>query len=279
MEVTAKYPGSFGEILQGNLGEKPVLVSSPINLYTYVRLFESKKEKKFYRNIKANKFIKNILIDWEYEDYINTIHIEINSKIPRGKGLASSTADICATYKCLTKLFKKNYSIEELQKHCLNIEPTDSIIFNEFTLFDYKKGSFKEELGPYIKFYILVFEGNRIINTLDFNNKNLKKMSSIEDLIPDLKESIEKRNIKNISQISEESIKRNFHRLTYDYFNIVKEYKNKTGGLGIIGCHSGDALGIVYDNKENLIKAEKNITDTGNLKKYTLETLLSAEEI
>lgn len=279
MEITAKYPGSFGEILQGNLGEKPVLVSSPINLYTSVRLFESKKEKNFYRNIKANKFIKNILIDWGHKDYINTIHIEINSRIPRGKGLASSTADLCATYKCLTKLFEKNYSIEELQKHCLTIEPTDSIIFNEFTLFDYKKGSFKEKLGSYIKFYILVFEGSRIINTLDFNNKNLKKMSSIEDLIPDLKESIEKRNIKNISQISEESIKRNFNRLTYDYFNVVEKYKNKTEGLGIIGCHSGDALGIVYDNKENLLKAEKNITDTGNLTKYTLETVLNVEEI
>lgn len=47
MEVRAKYPGSFGEILQGNLGgEKPVLVSSPINLYTCVRLFESKNKKK-----------------------------------------------------------------------------------------------------------------------------------------------------------------------------------------------------------------------------------------
>ncbi len=80
-------------------------------------------------------------------------------------------------------------------------------------MFDYKKGSFKEKLGPYVKFYILVLEGNRIINTLDFNNKNLKKMNSIEDLIPDLKESIEKRNIKNISQISEESIKRNFHKI------------------------------------------------------------------
>ena len=249
MEVTAKYPGSFGEILQGNLGEKPVLVSSPINLYTYVRLFESKKEKNFYRNSKANKFIKNILTDWAYRDYINTIHIEINSRIPRGKGLASSTADLCATYKCLTKLFEKNYSIEELQKHCLAIEPTDSIIFNEFTLFDYKKGSFKEKLGPYIKFHILVFEG------------------------------IEKRNIKNISQISEESIKRNFNRLTYDYFNIVEEYKNKTGGLGIIGCHSGDALGIVYDNKEDLSKAEKNIIYTGNLKKYTLETVLNVRDM
>ncbi len=49
----------------------------------------------------------------------------------------------------------------------------------------------------------------------------------MEDLIPDLKESIEKRNIKNISQISEESIKRNFHRLTYDYFNIVEKYKKQ----------------------------------------------------
>ncbi|WP_409069528.1 kinase [Clostridium sp. FAM 1755] len=275
MEFTVKYPGSFGEILQGNFWEKPVLVSSPINLYTYVRLFESKNKKKFHRNIKANKFIKNILTDWEYQDYINTIHVEVNSRIPRGKGLASSTADLCATYKCLTKLFKKNYSIEELQKHCLIIEPTDAIIFNEFTLFDYKKGSLKERLGPYIKFYILVLEGNRIINTIDFNNKNLKKMTSIEDLIPDLKESIKKRNIKNISEISEESIKRNFNRLPYDYFNMVDKYKNKTGGLGIIGCHSGDALGIVYDNKEDLLRAEKNIIDIGNLKKYTLETVLN----
>ncbi|NFN87143.1 kinase [Clostridium sporogenes] len=275
MEFTAKYPGSFGEILQGNLGEKPVLVSSPINLYTYVRLFESKNKKKFHRNIKANKFIQNILTDWKYEDYINTIHVEINSKIPRGKGLASSTADLCATYKCLTKLFKKDYSIKELQKHCLIIEPTDGIIFNEFTLFDYKKGSIKERLGSYIKFYILVLQGNRIINTIDFNNKNLKKMTSIEDLIPDLKESIEKRNIKNISEISEESIKRNFNRLPYDYFNMVDKYKNTTGGLGIVGCHSGDALGIVYDNKEDLLQAKRNIIDVGNLKKYTLETILN----
>ncbi|MCS4525248.1 hypothetical protein JTT07_19565 [Clostridium botulinum] len=65
------------------------------------------KRKNFYKNIKANKFIKNILTDWKYEDYINTIHMEINSKIPRGKGLASSTADLCATYKCLIQLFKK----------------------------------------------------------------------------------------------------------------------------------------------------------------------------
>ncbi|KQB76655.1 kinase, partial [Clostridium butyricum] len=46
MEVTAKYPGSFGEILQGNLGEKPVLVSSLYYIHTF-RLFESKKRKKF----------------------------------------------------------------------------------------------------------------------------------------------------------------------------------------------------------------------------------------
>ncbi|WP_251860079.1 kinase [Clostridium sp. Marseille-Q2269] len=278
MEVTSRYPGSFGEILQGNLGEKPVLVSSPINLYTYVRLFESRKQKKLYKNIKANKFIENILIDWGYTYYINNIHIEINSKIPRGKGLASSTADLCATYKALTQLFKKNYYIEELQKNCLKIEPTDSIIFDEFTLFDYKNGSFKEKLGPYIKFYILVFQGNRIINTLDFNNIP-QKMNSIEDLIPDVTKSIEKKDIKNIAKISEESIKRNFHRLSYDYFNIVSEYKNRNGGLGIIGCHSGDALGIVYDNKEDLMRVKKKLTPIKNIKNYTLETVLNIKNV
>ncbi|RUT63659.1 kinase, partial [Clostridium botulinum] len=38
MEVRAKYPGSFGEILQGNLGEN-LCWFLPLYLYTCVRLF------------------------------------------------------------------------------------------------------------------------------------------------------------------------------------------------------------------------------------------------
>ncbi len=54
MEVTAKYPGSFGEILQGNLGEKPVLVSSPI---IYIHALDYLKAKKKRISIETLKQI------------------------------------------------------------------------------------------------------------------------------------------------------------------------------------------------------------------------------
>lgn len=274
MESRAKHPGSFGEILQGNLGEKSLLVSPPINLYSNVRIFESYKEKDPNTNIKVNRFMKNLLLNWGYEEFIKNIYIEVKSEIPRGKGLASSTADICAVYKALINMFKKPYSEEELILHSVKIEPTDSIIFNKFTLFDYKKGKFKEELGDYIKFHILVFQGNKIINTIEFNKKDLPPMKSIEDLIPKLRQSILKSDLQGIGEISTESIKRNFVRLNYDYFNLVSKHKNETNGLGIIGCHSGDALGIIYDNKQDLIKSFNLCKRYKNLNTYTLETLI-----
>lgn len=273
MESRAKHPGSFGEILQGNLGEKSLLVSPPINLYSNVRIFESYKEKDPNTNIKVNRFMKNLLLNWGYEEFIKNIYIEVKSEIPRGKGLASSTADICAVYKALINMFKKPYSEEELILNSVKIEPTDSIIFNKFTLFDYKKGKFKEELGDYIKFHILVFQGNKIINTIEFNKKDLPPMKSIEDLIPKLRQSILKSDLEGIGEISTESIKRNFVRLNYDYFNLVSKHKNETNGLGIIGCHSGDALGIIYDNKQDLIKSFNLCKRYKNLNTYTLETL------
>ncbi|NEZ46981.1 kinase [Clostridium niameyense] len=275
MEFRAKHPGSFGEILQGTLGEKSLLVSTPINLYTNIRIFESYKGKKTKTNIKVNKFMEILLLNWGYKEFIKNIHIEIKSEIPRGKGLASSTADICAVYKALTNMFKKPYSEKELILNSVKVEPTDSIIFDKFTLFDYKTGKFKEELGNYIKFYILVFQGNKIINTIEFNKRDLPPMESIEDLIPKLRQSILKSDLRGIGEISTESIKRNFTRLNYDYFDLVSKYKNETNGLGIVGCHSGDALGIIYDNKQDLIKSSNLCKKYKGLNTYTLETLIN----
>ncbi|GAA0739046.1 kinase [Clostridium oceanicum] len=318
MEYNSKYPGSFGEVLQGNFKGKDILVSFPINLYTNVKIFKNdlknqnvrvnnlninntietnnirifrknfknnkfkilnKTEGKIYSNIKyrnnfkASMFMKKILENWGYSDFYKKFHIEIKSQIPKGKGLASSTADICATYKVLTKIFNKPYLEEELTKFSLEIEPTDSIIFDKFNIFDYKYGKYKEEIGEYIKFYILAFEGNRIINTVNFNKKNLPSMEKVDDLVPILKEGILKKDIDRISYVSTESIIRNLHRVTYSYLDFVIDYKNRTYGSGIIGAHSGNALGIIYKDKETLNKALKGYKPYGDLRVYPLESV------
>lgn len=277
MEFTINYPGSFGEILQGKVNNKDLLLSCPVNIYTQVKVFECNSIHKKYNNKKSADFLRNILELWGYGHHDNTIDIEINSKIPYGKGLASSTADLCGVYYCLLKMFSREFNEPELIEQCIKIEPTDSIIFKEMTLFDYKKGLYKKQMGEYIPYNILAFEGNQVVDTVEFNRKNIPELSNVDDLIPILEESIKEKNLKKLAYVSTESIIRNQKRLYYDFLEQIIDIKDKTHGLGIMGAHSGNVLGIIYEDEEKLNYAKELTQNVTNCKVYSVSTLSSIE--
>lgn len=250
MEATAYYPGSVGEIIQGNMGGIDVLTSCPINLYTRVRVFESSYPHNHHKNYKAVKFMYNILKRWNCEKFIGKLNIDIHSQIPIGKGFASSTADLCAVYNALLKLFKRKFNEKELIEECLRLEPTDSIIFKEMTLFDYKRGAFKKTIGKYMEFNVLIFEGKTRVNTIEFNRKVLPEHKDIADLITVLIEAVEERNLTKLAHCSTESILRNQHRLKYNFLDNILSIMNRIDGLGVIGAHSGNCLGIILEDIE-----------------------------
>ncbi|WP_010237612.1 GHMP family kinase ATP-binding protein [Clostridium arbusti] len=268
MESTAYYPGSVGEIVQGSIEGIDVLTSCPINLYTKVRIFEDNCTYNYQRNYKTYKFMFNMLKRWGHESFAETLKIYINSRIPIGKGFASSTADLCALYSALIKLFKRKYNEIELMEECLKIEPTDSIIFNKMTLFDYKNGRFKKKIGSYMEFYVLIFEGKDRINTIEFNKKDLPQHKDISDLIPNLIEGVRERNLKKLAFCSTESIVRNQHRLRYDFLEDILNIMKKVHGIGILGAHSGNCLGIILDDVEKL-RYYKNYNNDNELKGYS----------
>lgn len=211
MEAAAYYPGSVGELMQGNFQGRDILLSCPINLYTRVKVFESMFPISKYKNDKTARFLLNMLIRWGYERYYKTLDIEICSQIPTGKGFASSTADLCELYNALAGLFNRDFNQQELIEECIHIEPTDSIIFREMTLFDYKNGMFHESIGSYIEFYILVYEGPNIVDTLEFNRKSTQPLRNIDDLVPILKNAVIKKILDKLVQ---------FHLKVYDEINI-----------------------------------------------------------
>ncbi|BDR63669.1 GHMP family kinase ATP-binding protein [Clostridium tetani] len=273
MEKITVYPGSFGEIIQGKFREKDILCSCPINLYTKVRVYETLEEKNINMHYKSYKFMLNILKEWGYDKYFHNLSIDIKSQVPRGKGFASSTADLAAVYNCLINIFQKQYNQKELIDNCIKIEPTDSIIFDELTLFDYRKGNYRESIGKCPQFNILVFEGDKVVNTVEFNNKPLPPLSNIEDLVPTLKEGIKNKDINKIAYCSTESIVRNTNRLEYSILPIVLKIQKEIGAYGIIGAHSGDALGIIYegDIKDDIFNKYFNILK--GIKTYKVKSL------
>ena len=278
MQAVQCYPGSLGEIIQGKAYGKELLLSCPVNLFTRVMVFECILP--VYRNKypKCKKFMKNTLESWGYRLNFDHLDIKIKSDIPIGKGFASSTADITALYLSLLKLFNREYDQHELIRNAIDIEPTDSIIFPKMTLFDYKNGNFNETLGNYLEFYVLAFEGQRVIDTVEFNKNVQSDLANIDDLIPNLKQAIKEGSIQQLADISTESIFRNQYRLNYNILPIIKEIQNKTGGIGIIGAHSGDFLGIIYS--ENIMMKsvfDYNISVPG-YKSYVLKTIVNCKQ-
>lgn len=257
MEAITTYPGSCGEIIQGNYEGRDMLVSCPVNLYTTVKVKECKNPVNRNKYIKSSILLDNLLKKWGYSNLSHSFDIEIDSSIPVGKGFSGSTADLCGVYISLLKLFNRKYDIQEIIEEFTRIEPTDSIIFENMTLFDYKKGEKYKSIGQYIKFYILAFEGQRVIDTITFNKRPLPPLLDMKDTFQLLKEGVEACDIAKIAQASTLSIKRNMSRLPYDIFPLVKNIMLKTGGKGIMGGHSGDVLGIIYDDMERFLYAQK----------------------
>jgi len=268
MRVNFYYPGSIGEVLQGKVKGRDMLVSFPVNLYTCVEVFKEKFEEKEVEkeNIKSYTFLNNILRRWKLEGK-EKLGLKITSQIPKGKGFASSTADLCALYHCLVRYFNRKFDIKELIEEAIRIEPTDSIVFNKATLFDYKSGQYFEILGDYMEFYVYVFEGLEEVDTINFNLSVKEPLAEVDDLFQLLKNSIKNKDVKLLAQVSTESIKRNQKRLYYPILDEVISIMRKTGGFGIIGGHSGNFLGIIYDSKVDLdIRLE-------GYKSYLVETL------
>ena len=64
------------------------------------------------------------------------ISLNINSQIPVGKGMASSTADIGATIKATLSMLGKSLTGEEISKLAVKIEATDSLLLNRHSIFN-----------------------------------------------------------------------------------------------------------------------------------------------
>ncbi len=92
-----------------------------------------------------------------------------------------------------------------------------------------------------------------------------------------IRDGVESADITKIAQASAISIRRNSNRLSYDIYNSVEKLNRVTGGLGLIGGHSGDVLGIIYNDRERCLYAAKNTDAIAGYKPYILETLLGNE--
>mgnify|MGYP000038915764 FL=1 len=252
MKICVSAPGSCGELIQGTLDGQNFLVSCPINMYSNVIVTMSQvNNNSFSLEPKAELALYNTLKYLKVSDFHYSL--SLYSQLPKGKGMASSSADISAICQAVAIATGKILTPNEIAKIAAQIEPTDGIFYKDLVLFDHINGMKLATLGSCPPISILIFDLGGEINTLEFNSRNdlrllnQSKEFEIKQALKMIKKGIHEGNSSLIGQGATLSAKANQKILYKPYLQEFIEINAKYDGIGVSIAHSGTILGMMFD--------------------------------
>jgi L-threonine kinase len=181
--------------------------------------------------------------------------LAITSSLPRGKGMASSTADVVGAISATASALGVNLSPQEIAGLALSIEPSDGVMFPGIVLFDHREGSLYEELGMPPPMEVIVLDFGGTVDTLDFNRVDRREALSRMEL--EFKEALElvRRGIASsdpalVGKGATLSAWLNQRILYKPQLKAVMDFADSVGAVGVNVAHSGTAIGILLDRRQ-----------------------------
>ena len=166
--AVAQCPASCGELIQGWILGSEKLVSCPVDWYSTVEV-ETGVPRKDERPL-SRAMVDQLLAHWGYPPALSQqIRITLHSTIPVAKGMASSTADIAATAVATAHHLGHLLDEPTLARLCVALEPTDSTLFRQLTLFDHNTAATQIACPLPPALDLLVLESPLTLRTTDYH--------------------------------------------------------------------------------------------------------------
>lgn len=266
-------PASCGEFVQGILEKEEYLSSYAIDLYSTAMVEEK------INDINMGPSKSRTAIEKVFERFnlpikeSKNISLKIYSKIPVGKGMASSSADIGATIVATLNLINKDLSSEEISKIASTIEPTDSTYIQKNVIFNPLNGEVVKYLGNIKNSKVVILEPNKTLNTMKIRNiPNYKEIKfQNKDIISEafylLEEGIKNNDLYLIGRAATLSSLANENIDKKQGLKEIIEISQNYGAYGVNVAHSGTVIGILIDKSMN----DKKLIEL--LKEYKIDSV------
>jgi L-threonine kinase len=280
MEVTVKVPGSCGELVQGVIDGINLHITCPIDLYSYVTVRVEQSFKGIRSKQAGNKAITALKETLTYFGYDSGAEITIRSKLVKGKGMASSTADIVATIIATTLAIGEEVDTELIKEIALKIEPTDGLFLTGIVAFDHLQGKRSIKLGEIDPIPILIFDIGGEVDTLSFNSRsdlaslNLLREQEVKRAYKLVAEGIKRGDRRLIAKGATLSSLSNQIVLFKPYLKELLELaEEKETILGLNIAHSGTMIGVLAAKNlrtEKILNEIKEKTELEHLKRVKI---------
>ena len=219
----------------------------------------------------ANKAIKN-------ED--TGIHIEIDSEIPLGAGLGSSSACCVAGSAAIFKLFR-DISKEEILEHAIEAEKTifkntsgaDCTVCTYGGIMEYDKNNGFKKIEDKPNFQLVIVNSNiehstqsMVSKVKEFENKNKEKFSNLSDLESQLVEDVLKLVKENKTKEIGKKMNKNQEYLEIlgisnnELTKMIRIGQSSSFGAKITGSGGGGCIFVLTNesNSKNILKKFKD---------------------
>lgn len=160
--ATARAPGVCGVLAQGVLGDMPFSVTCPVDFFSRVRVELSSDGPGIVATSHCEKTVAAVRRTLAHLRQAKLrAEVQVNSPIPRGKGLGSSTADLSAAIAATALALGRELSPYDIAQIALSIEPSGGAMMPGLALFDHRAGMVRESLGspPPMEIVALDFGG------------------------------------------------------------------------------------------------------------------------
>ncbi|SDD36448.1 GHMP family kinase ATP-binding protein [Actinokineospora iranica] len=249
--------GTFGELLQGALPEADgdFLVTLPIARWS-IATFRTDPESPTVRVRPEGKRkalrLARMILDEAGETCGGLLTID--SGIPEGKGLASSSADLVATARAVGNALGLAMPARRVEDLLGRIEPTDGVLYQSIVAFYHRRVRLRSVLGSLPPMAVVGIDEGGMVDTVAFNR--IPKPFTAADrreyagMLDRMTAAVRAGDLRAVGEVATRSAEMNQVLRPKRTLAALRRICAEVGGLGVVNAHSGTTLGVLIDTRE-----------------------------
>ncbi|WP_287241554.1 hypothetical protein [Mesorhizobium sp.] len=249
--------GTFGELLQGQLPvgcvprDPHFLVTMPIALFARAHFMPiaGTRSVTVYpaHKVKAKRLAENLVIALGVSGGV----LLLQSELPEGKGLASSSADLVATARSIACCLRRRVQTSLIEKLMAEIEPSDGVMYPGVVAYQQRTCSLLSFLGQMPPLAIVGVDEGGTVETVDYDKRrgeiSASHRAEYQELLDSARIAIPRGDTAAIGRIATASALLHQERAPKKHLNSMLKASEATGALGVIVAHSGTMIGFLLD--------------------------------
>ena len=247
-----RAPGTCGELVQGAVDGQDFLVNCPIGLFALASVRSDAPPGLWLRSGRNFGKVERAITLAAEEHGLDLHHeLHITSPIPRGKGMASSTADISAALEAVCRSCDTALCPSGFARLLAAVEPSDCVHVPGIAHVNHLTGEVLDALPAPDGLRVIVADCGGEVSTLGFDRERARGVyRANEDRLAGalalLKRGLHRDNPADVADAATESARLSQSILHKPQFDALLARTREAGALGVNCAHSGTVLGVLY---------------------------------